>query len=341
MVNKNPTNKKKFRQLPVYLLVAIDVLLIGAALIVFALFDHALPRAMDSQISAETQALLAQQALKNEQQAAQQPDQPVQTAQPQPTAVPFGVKFADKFTDGEPYQDGNSYVGRNLNVTFSTGQMGGSVYFVQDIYVRDIECLRTAFGKDTYGKNYTEDAAELANRKGAIGAINGDYYCAGSLNVVVRNGEMYRDTVDPFESMLALYRDGTMEVYENGEFTVAELIERGVWQTWSFGPQLLTEDGQAISKFNLVDPGVNPRTVIGMAEPGHYIFLAVDGRQPGYSEGMGHEELSQLCFQLGMTVAYNLDGGDTTKMIFGGQYVNSPSGDREIPDIIYVVDSYE
>jgi len=333
-------NQGKLKQLHPALIALIDVAVIGLALIVFALFDHAWPRAMETEISEETLQLMAR--LQEAEQAAQLAQQTQQTQdEPQKPAVePLSGKFADRFTDGEPYWNGSTYVGRNLNVTFSSGQMNTSVYYLQDIYVRDIRCLATALGQDTYGKGYTEDAVELANRKNAIGAINGDFYYMGSLSVIVRNGELYRDSVDPLESVLALYKDGTMEVYEMGQFSVADLISRGVWQTWSFGPALLDANGKAVTEYTRKNPEANPRTAIGMVEPGHYMFIVVDGRQDGYSEGMTYVELAQLCEQLGLTVAYNLDGGGSTRMVFDGQTVSVPSEERELSDIVYVADVY-
>ncbi len=323
----------KLRQLHPALIALIDVAAIGLALIVFALFDHAWPRAMDTEVSPETLALMARlEAAEDAAEAQTSGGAAVQ---------PLAEKFADKFTDGEPYwENENKYVGRNMSVTFSSGQMNMSTYFLQDIYVRDIQCLATAFGQDTYGKGYAENALGMSNRLNALGLINGDFYYMGSLSVIVRNGELYRDSVDPLESVLALFEDGTMEIYENGQFTVADLVSRGVWQTWSFGPALLDAEAKAVTEFERKNPEPNPRTAIGMFEPGHYMFIVVDGRQDGYSEGMTYVELAQLCEQLGLKVAYNLDGGDSSRMIFNGKVASNPSDHRALSDVVYVKDIY-
>lgn len=312
---------RRFRQAPPLLLVLADIIFIGLALVVFALFDHVLPQEFETEVSAENRKVMEEH---------QKADEPAVQA--------LGAGFAGRFTEGEPVWTETSYTGRNLSVTLSSGQLGRSIYYVQDIYLRDIECLRTAFGQDTYGKGYAEDALALANRKGAVGAINGDYYCLGSLSVIIRDGTLYRDSVDPLESVLVLYRDGSMEVFEEGAFTVAGLIERDAWQTWSFGPSLLDADGHALTEFERKNPEANPRTALGMVEPGHYIFIVVDGRQDGYSYGMTYVELAQLCEQLGMKVAYNLDGGGSARMTFHGALASRPSENREVSDIVYIVD---
>lgn len=320
---------RKSRQLHPALLALIDVCLIGAALIVFALYDHAWPREMERDVSEGTLAMMEMMETigSGEEEETQE-------------SIPLERKFADRFTDGEPRWEGNTYIGRNLNVTLTSGETEGSVWYVQDIYIRDINCLKTAFGQDLYGKGYDEEAVSLADRHNAIGAINGDFYYMGSLSVIVRNGELYRDAVDPLESVLALFKDGSMEIYEHGQFTVADLIKKGVWQTWSFGPALLDENGKAVTEYTRKNPEANPRTAIGMYEPGHYAFIVVDGRQDGYSEGMTYIQLAQMCEQMGLTLAYNLDGGGSTRMIYGGQTVSHPSEERDLSDIVYVTDAY-
>jgi len=319
--------KKKFQQLPVWMLVAIDAVVLGLALIAFALYDHAWPRSMETEVSPETLALIEQIQARREAQEDME------------LVIPLSAKFPEKFTDGAPYWEGDTYVGRNMRVELISGTFEGSTYYAQDIYVRDMECMRTAFAEDTYGRGYSESLDEMASRTGAIGAMNGDFYYTGSLTVIIRNGVLYRDAVDPLESVCVMFKDGSMEVYEAGRFTVSDLVARGAWQTWSFGPNLLDAAGQPFSEYVTDDnSGRHPRSVIGMVEPGHFVFLTVDGRQTGYSEGLNYPNLAALCKQLGMTVAYNLDGGATARMYYRDHTVNRPSKDRSLSDIVYVID---
>ena len=78
----------------------------------------------------------------------------------------------------------------------------------------------------------------------------------------------------------------------------------------------------------------NPRTVIGYYEPGHYCFLVVNGR--GDERGLEMMELAQLCADMGMTAAYNMDGGQTSGMYFNGK-TYGPCG-RDTADIVYIVE---
>ena len=72
----------------------------------------------------------------------------------------------------------------------------------------------------------------------------------------------------------------------------------------------------------------HPRTGVGLRQ-GAVVLVTVDGRQPGYSEGMSLPEFAQVLVNLGCTEAMNLDGGGSTTMVVRSQVVNSPSDGRE------------
>jgi exopolysaccharide biosynthesis protein len=76
---------------------------------------------------------------------------------------------------------------------------------------------------------------------------------------------------------------------------------------------------------------------LGMVEPYHYIFIAVDGRFSD-SPGLKMDEFAQLFVEYGCKVAYNLDGGGSSTMYMHNKLVNRPcQGDeRDISDIIYI-----
>jgi hypothetical protein len=58
----------------------------------------------------------------------------------------------------------------------------------------------------------------------------------------------------------------------------------------------------------------------------------VDGRQPGYSEGMTFPEMAEFMKEtLGCVHAVNLDGGGSTTMVADGEVANRPSDGKERP----------
>ncbi|MBQ3072315.1 MAG: phosphodiester glycosidase family protein, partial [Oscillospiraceae bacterium] len=139
-----------------------------------------------------------------------------------------------------------------------------------------------------------------------------------------------------------LYEDGTMETYLAGDVNVEEILSRSPYQSWGFGPALLDADGLPKERFNTEVERRNPRSAIGYYEPGHYCFLVVDGRRSNYSYGLSMEKLSELFYELGCNVAYNLDGGATAVMANAGGVLNRQYRySRLCSDILYITDPEE
>ena len=68
-----------------------------------------------------------------------------------------------------------------------------------------------------------------------------------------------------------------------------------------------------------------PRTAVGYTKSGTLIFVTIDGRQKGVSEGATMSELAQIMWELGAYNAMNLDGGTSTQMVVNGKLVNNPN----------------
>ncbi|WP_404459838.1 phosphodiester glycosidase family protein [Sutcliffiella horikoshii] len=91
------------------------------------------------------------------------------------------------------------------------------------------------------------------------------------------------------------------------------------WQTVKEaigGQYVLVKDGQ---KTNLVSnaftTAVAPRTAAGIKADGSVFFIIMDGRQPGYSEGITVFELQDLMYELGAVEALNFDGGGSSTFV--------------------------
>jgi exopolysaccharide biosynthesis protein len=253
-------------------------------------------------------------------------------------------------TSTTPTTTATSYTGSSGKVTIETVTVGTGnqkvTYFVADVVLASGTALRSAFAKDTFGTNVIEIPSAMATRNNAILAVNGDYYGFRTTGIEIRNGAAFRDK--GARQGAAIYRDGTMRLYDETATTAAKLIADGVWQTLSFGPGLVN-GGTVIAGIDKVEIDTNvgnhsiqgnqPRTAIGMVSAGHFKLVVVDGRSTGYSRGMTMTELATLMKNLGCTVAYNLDGGGSSAMYFNGDIVNRPQGndnERGTSDILYV-----
>ena len=258
--------------------------------------------------------------------------------------TPIAVKFADKYTDTVVITD-SSYSSPDIAITVTeeTTANGRTTYYLADIYVRDITCFQSALARGTYGSGYRDSISDMAVLSNALLAINGDYYGNTNEGVVIRNGVIYRANRTNCD-VCVLYYDGRMEVMPGSAFDMQQAIENGAWQAWTFGPALLDTDGSALTSFASTGRiiSANPRTAIGYYEPGHYCMVVVDGR--GESAGITLPDLSQLFYDLGCTAAYNLDGGNSSIMVWQDAVINDPSGGgRESSDALLIaeVNRYE
>ena len=138
----------------------------------------------------------------------------------------------------------DTYTNGNTKISVKQVQDNGVTYYVADVQLSDATALRSAFANDQFGANITDLVSSIATDNNAVFAINGDYYGFRSTGIVIRNGTIYRDS--GARQGLAIYKDGTMKVYDETQTNAQTLVNEGVWQTLSFGPALL-QDGQVIS----------------------------------------------------------------------------------------------
>ena len=86
-----------------------------------------------------------------------------------------------------------------------------------------------------------------------------------------------------------------------------------------FGP-ILVRDGDVKPTHHLRHLAA-ARAAIGMVEKGHYWCVIVEGRIRE-SKGMTCHQLAELMGSLGCSMAFNLDGGWTSAMVFMGKQLN-------------------
>ena len=243
-----------------------------------------------------------------------------------------------------PVVTDNSYTDDNISINITTTTYDSTVVYVADVQVSDVSYLQTAFANSTYGKNVTATTSTIANSVNAILAINGDFYGARTSGYVIRNGVLYRDTVSSSsQEDLVINKDGSFSIITEGETSAASLLDSGDQQVLSFGPALI-ENGQiVVSQNQEVGQAMtsNPRTAICEISPLHYLLVVADGRTSA-SAGLTLYQMAQYLQSLGVTTAYNLDGGGSSTMVFNGTVINNPTTtgskitERSVSDIVYI-----
>lgn len=198
------------------------------------------------------------------------------------------------------------------------------VYFVAHIYMRDFDSFQPTFPSAKKTGLEVSSAQEMAQRYHSVLWITGDNIIHDEKEekgVLIRNGRIY--SANRAKDVLALHSDTlSLEVLPKSDYTAQQILEMGIENTYSFfiGPNLVA-DGQ-IHKDTKTRTGKNPRCGIGQIAPGHFVAIVADGRQDDYSNGLTLTQFAEIFLEEGCTMAYNLDGGVSTCMLFMGKMLN-------------------
>ena len=230
-------------------------------------------------------------------------------------------------------------------ITLKTYRENDTTIYVADIYLSEGQTIQSALANNTYGKNVTDLTSNMASNVGATIAVNGDYYGARTSGYVIRNGELLRSTkASDDQEDIVIWSDGSMSIIREGDITAEELLEKGAVQVLSFGPGLVIDSEIAVDSNDEVGKAMaeNPRTAIGYISENHYVLVVADGRTDE-STGLSLLELAEFMKNtLGVSQAYNLDGGGSSTMYYNGEVVNNPTtngntiSERAVSDILYV-----
>lgn len=260
-----------------------------------------------------------------------------------PTTVPTATESPAEQATTEPISTDTEYHDDQIDIVLTTMRVENTTVYVADVQIADISLLKTALAGNTYARNLTETTSVQAANAGAILAINGDYYGAQERGYVLRNGVLYRASAQSGTDALVIGADGNFRIITEGETSADTLVREGTWQVLTFGPALINGGQVTVSSSDEVGRAMtsNPRTAIGQISEGHYLLVVSDGRTKE-STGLSLRQLAELMQSLGAQIAYNLDGGGSSTMVFQGRVVNNPTTngrsirERSVSDIVYI-----
>ena len=244
-----------------------------------------------------------------------------------------------------------SYASDTAKISITKVQTGSGsdtvTYFVADVTVTDATIVRSAFANDEFGQNIIANPSEIAADVGAVLAINGDYYGFRDTGIVIRNGVAYRDA--GARQGLAFYTDGTIAPLRRDRDHRRPSSSPPGCGTPCRSDRGWSTDGAVVDGIDDVEVDTNfgnhsvqgnqPRTAVGLVDANHLLFVVVDGRSNGYSRGVVDDRARPDLRRPRREVAYNLDGGGSSAMVFQGDLVNNPLGrgeERGTSDILYV-----
>ena len=185
---------------------------------------------------------------------------------------------------------------------------------------------------------------KIARKNGTVLAVSSDFGMwrlrkkIRSPGIIIRDGKIWSERTRrrngkgfPNLDCLAIWPDGDMKVFYSDEKKAEEYLADGAVDVLAFGP-ILIRDGKlnedALKKYGTSHA---ERTAVGMVEKGHYFFMMLEGRIKR-SKGDSIRFLAEKLLDKGCTVGFNLDGGDTSCIVFmGHQLCKMQNGKRNKP----------
>ena len=184
--------------------------------------------------------------------------------------------------------------------------------------------------------------SEIVKNNKAIAGINAGGFAddggVGSGNVlcdatIINKKLLYGNKTSKY-SLIGLSSDKKLVL---GKYTYQQAMNAGIESAVEFGPYLIVNGKNQIT--NASSGGIHPRMGIGQKKDGTFIFVVVDGRQPGYSIGTNLLEMQNIFNRYDAYNAANLDGGSSATMYYNGKVVNktsTPIGERYLPNAFIV-----
>ncbi len=238
-------------------------------------------------------------------------------------------------------EDGWSYDDGTLSVRIERDNFQDTCIYYVYVTISDPSQLRTATAGDPRSQQQLK-VMNIAAHNNAVLAVNGDFYCGHSSGLVIRQGQIIRKK--PVYTRDALLIDENADLHILPSLKAADLeafqTEHEVREAFCFGPGLIIDGVRA--EFNYRDktscgyPTRAQRMIFCQTGPLEYLFLATEGPEQD-QPGLTVPECVELLEALGtVQQAYNLDGGNSTSIVLGGEKLNAQGYKiRDIGDIIY------
>ena len=195
-------------------------------------------------------------------------------------------------------------------------------YYLTHVIVADVSQLDGLLSNDVFG-GARETPLSAAKRTGAAILLNGSYFSyetntpTGGTLMIKDNRVLSGEYADGYE--VCLRSDGTL--FSPGYNTVSSVLAQNVRFSWGTCEDLLIRDGKQMKLTDLDwDSSYYPRTSVGMVRPLEYYFITAG--MAGYVGGLTVFEEQEIFQELGCWYARGLDGGGSSALVIGGEYVN-------------------
>jgi exopolysaccharide biosynthesis protein len=215
-------------------------------------------------------------------------------------------------------------------IDYRTFKLAGSVAHVVriDLARDDITIVASSAGE----RGLT--VSEFARRRGALVAINGDYFDVDfePIGLAMGDGIVWATARERIRRQEVVGVGGhRLEIFPRGD----PLREPEPWMTGAVsGWPAVVEDCEPVAQLPGSDSftrSPHPRTAVGLSGDRRTLYLVVaDGRHEGI-DGLTLPELAEFLDGLGACTAINLDGGGSSTLWIRDGIVNQPSDLVERP----------
>lgn len=214
-----------------------------------------------------------------------------------------------------------------------------------DLEAPGIRFLVSPSNDESPRESTLERTRDFVDRVGAQAGMNATFFFpwpssdpyANNRGLVASAGDVY----SPFEDV-----ESKWPVFHISESNRVKILARGSeGETTEVNPEIeiynavsgserLVKDGKNVAEqeaYGQPDE-LHPRSVAGVTEDRRLLLATIDGRQPGYSEGMRNGEVADFLIKQGVIHAVNLDGGGSSTLVVADpepRVVNQPSGRSE------------
>lgn len=242
---------------------------------------------------------------------------------------------------------------------------GGRIYETNYVYaivkIANPTQLRTAMAYK-YNSDYTAKGFRLAEANNAVFAINGDFFKYYDHGYMVRHTDLFRNRPSEIWDMLIIDQNGDFHTImqpttDKINAWQAEHSDLTMVNTFNFGPVILLDGQPAYEDF---DTALNhdyigthkeaQRMAFAQLDELTYLAVTSEGPEDQGSVGLTMDQFAECLMKIDeeltdytIKVAYNLDGGSSSTMVFQEKKINAPTNPKEryLCDIIYFASAWQ
>ena len=231
--------------------------------------------------------------------------------------------------------------GENEGEAIEVHPVSGATFYGTMLIVKDPSRVSLATIYPWREEGVTLDS--LVKGAGAVGGINGGLYNSTNntggapYGVVVSNGEIQFNNPTQFPGLVLIgfTEDNILEIIDINRMSakkVEQLIkDRKIRDAVTFQEESSDSNNHFVQlilngearEMNGMGSGLNPRTAIGQRADGAVLMLVTDGRGKSGHLGASASDLINVMTDFGAVNAANLDGGSSSCMYYGGEYLMS------------------